>query len=99
MRSISTRVAHLNRMLKRLEGQHARIRQLVSSRILTQEAGQLATDLLSKAREEAVEELRTIELNESQGTASMMAKRLATRTSVRVQDSPATVLRQERDRR
>jgi hypothetical protein len=98
MRITPTRIAYLKRMLKRLEGGDARIRHLISSAELSAADRQLRIDLLSKAGDEAVEQLRTYAVDG--GTKySDMAERLATRTSVRVQDSPAEVLRRERDQR
>ncbi len=56
----STRIAYLKRMLKRLDGEEARLQDLVSAGELTPEAEQLGGQKLNKHREELSHELRAL---------------------------------------
>lgn len=60
MHSKATRIAYLKRMLRRLEGEAARIQDLVRAGELISQAAELATEQLNKSREELLSELRTL---------------------------------------
>jgi hypothetical protein len=57
MQSKSMRIAYLKRMLKRLEGEEARLKELVTTGDLTQEAADLGMDQFKQDRAQLVSEL------------------------------------------
>jgi hypothetical protein len=61
MQSRSTRIAYVRRMVKRLEKEELRVQELVSSRELSPEEGELAARLVRKAMGEALSELQRFE--------------------------------------
>ena len=61
MQSKSTRIAYVKRMLKRLEGEDARLQDLLSAGELTRPAAELAAQQLSHSRDEILSELRELE--------------------------------------
>jgi hypothetical protein len=61
MQSKSTRIAYLKRMLKRLEGEEARLKDLVTAGELTEEGSELGAEQLKRNRAELLSELRTLE--------------------------------------
>ena len=73
----------------------ARTQQAITKGELTAEAAHLATELIAKGLGEVVEELRQLEGNE----VAVIAERVAKRTPVILEVSPAEIIRQERDRR
>jgi hypothetical protein len=58
--SKSTRIAYLKRMLKRLESEHDRIQQLISSGELSREGGEMGIQQVKKSREEFRSELENL---------------------------------------
>ena len=67
MPSKSTRIAYLKRMLRRLEGQEARVQRLVSAGDLSPQGAELSMNLIRKSRQELCEELNTLEGNDNRG--------------------------------
>lgn len=61
MPSKSTRIAYLKRMLRRLEGENARVQQLVTAGDLSPQGAELAMKLVKKSRQELREELARLE--------------------------------------
>ena len=57
----NTRIAYLKRMLRRLEGEDVRIKQLIESGQLPREAAGIAFQQLSASREELMSELHTLQ--------------------------------------
>ena len=58
----TTRIAYLKRMLKRLEGEDDRIKQLVSNGDLSSAGGEIGMLQLKRNREELLSELQTLQL-------------------------------------
>ena len=61
MPSKSTRIAYLKRMLRRLEGEDARVQQLVTAGDLSPQGAELTMKLVTKGRQELREELDKLE--------------------------------------
>jgi len=61
MASKNTRIAYLKRMLRRLDGEDARMQQLVSTGDLSAEGAGLSLNLIEKSRQELRSELQELE--------------------------------------
>ena len=61
MTSKSARIAYLKRMLRRLDGEDARMQQLVSTGDLSPEGARLTLNLIKKSRQELRSELQELE--------------------------------------
>jgi len=64
MQTKSTRIAYLRRMLARLEGEDARLKDLASAGELTMEGADLGSRQLVKDRERLLAELRSLEADD-----------------------------------
>ena len=65
MPSKSTRIAYLKRMLRRLEGEEARVQTLVSAGDLSPQGAELTVNLVRKSRQELRDELNTLERSDN----------------------------------
>jgi len=61
MQSKTTRIAYLKRMFKRLEGEDARIQQLVLTEGLSPEAEKILIQQVKKSRDELLAELQNLQ--------------------------------------
>jgi hypothetical protein len=61
MPSKTTRIAYLKRMLRRLEGEDARVQQLVTAGSLSAQGAKLTMSLVKKSRQELRDELNRLE--------------------------------------
>lgn len=61
MHSKNTRIAYLKRMLKRLEGEEARLKELVGTGALTSDGASLGEEQLGRKRAELLSEIRALE--------------------------------------
>lgn len=59
--SRTARIAYLKRMMKRLEEEKLRLRELLSSGDLTEQAGQMGLELIEANRNKMIAELETLE--------------------------------------
>jgi len=66
MPSKRTRIAYLKRMLSRLEAEDARIQQLVSTGELSPQGTAMSAQLVTKAQEELLSELRKLEIEDGE---------------------------------
>ncbi len=61
----SIRIAYLKRMLKRLEVEHTRLRDLLAAGEVTPEEAKLGTQQLAKHQAQLLTELRSLEANDA----------------------------------
>jgi hypothetical protein len=65
MQTKGTRIAYLKRMLKRLEGEFARLKELVGDGIMTEDASKLTFRQLDKQRDELIAEINALQKEEN----------------------------------
>ncbi len=60
MQSLNTKIAHIKRLLKRLDDEDARVKDLVLAGTLTPEQGEIAHQVVSRERDRLSAELRNM---------------------------------------